>query len=64
MPKTLIEPALESGELLPLPLLVGGVRQVPFQLIHRDRDRAGPATRAMAAALMQSVSEWEQAQAE
>lgn len=63
VPKTLIEPALDSGELLPLPLLVGGVRKVPFQLIHRDRDRAGPATRAMAAALMQSVSEWEGAQA-
>ncbi|WP_192035084.1 LysR family transcriptional regulator [Halomonas sp. YLGW01] len=59
LPETLIQDALASGQLVPLPLIVGGHRQVPIQLIHRDRDRAGPATRALAAALMQSVREWE-----
>lgn len=48
VPETRIAEALEAGRLLPLPLTAGGRREVPIQLIHRDRDRAGPATRAMA----------------
>lgn len=51
LPETRIQAALAAGRLKPLPLSAGGVREIPVQLIHRDRDRAGPATRAMAAAL-------------
>ncbi|XKE44458.1 LysR family transcriptional regulator [Halomonas organivorans] len=56
VPETRIRPALEAGRLKPLPLTAGGVREIPVQLIHRDRDRAGPATRAMADQLRDSVA--------
>ncbi|GAB2781679.1 LysR family transcriptional regulator [Halomonas shantousis] len=55
-PETRIREALEEGRLKPLPLNAGGVRQVPVQLIFSDRDRAGPATRAMAHALVEAVA--------
>ncbi|PWV73809.1 LysR family transcriptional regulator [Halomonas sp. A11-A] len=51
LPETRIQGPLAAGRLKPLPLSVGGVREIPVQLIHRDRDRAGPATRALAEAL-------------
>ena len=51
LPETRLGEALEAGRLAPLPLAAGGIREIPVQLIHRDRDRAGPATRAMAEAL-------------
>ncbi|WP_346797212.1 LysR family transcriptional regulator [Halomonas sp. Bachu 37] len=57
MPETRIAAALEEGELKPLALAAGGVREVPMQLIFRDRDRAGAATHAMAEALKQAVRE-------
>ncbi|MDR5899105.1 LysR family transcriptional regulator [Halomonas vilamensis] len=56
LPETRIADELASGELKPLPLTAGGVREVPIQLIFRDRDRAGPAAHAMAVAFKQSVS--------
>ncbi|MBB3141858.1 LysR family transcriptional regulator [Halomonas organivorans] len=56
VPETRIRDALTSGRLKPLPLAAGGVREVPIQLIHRDQDRAGPATRAMAQQLRDSVA--------
>ncbi|WP_148253686.1 LysR family transcriptional regulator [Aidingimonas lacisalsi] len=56
MPETLIQPALAAERLQPLPLVAGGIRKAPMQLIHRDRDRAGPATLAMAEALLNSVT--------
>ncbi|MCL7929543.1 LysR family transcriptional regulator [Halomonas llamarensis] len=56
LPETRIADELASGELKPLPLAAGGVREVPIQLIFRDRDRAGPAAHAMAAAFKQAVT--------
>ncbi len=56
LPETRIHTDLESGVLRPLPLAAGGVREVPMQMIFRDRDRAGPATRAMAQALKEAVA--------
>ncbi|MCE8002848.1 LysR family transcriptional regulator [Billgrantia ethanolica] len=56
LPETRIYDDLESGVLRPLPLAAGGVREVPMQLIFRDRDRAGPATLAMAQALKEAVA--------
>lgn len=55
LPETRITGALESGALKALPLTAGGVRHVPVQLFYSDRDRAGPATQAMAQALRQAV---------
>lgn len=55
MPETRIGEELKNGQLKVLPLPAGGVREVPIQLIFRDRDRAGPAAHAMAAALKQAV---------
>lgn len=56
VPETRIRGDLESGLLVALPLAAGGIREAPIQLIYRDRDRAGPATHAMAAALKEAVS--------
>ncbi|SDK16636.1 LysR family transcriptional regulator [Billgrantia gudaonensis] len=57
IPETRLREALAAGRLKPLPLMAGGVREYPVQLIHRDRDRAGPATHAMADALKLAVVE-------
>ncbi len=56
VPETRILDALQAERLKPLPLAAGGVREVPIQLIHRDQDRAGPATRAMAGHLQEAVT--------
>jgi DNA-binding transcriptional LysR family regulator len=56
LPETRILAALQAGRLVPLPLTAGGVREIPVQLIHRDQDRAGPATRALAQALTDAVA--------
>lgn len=37
-----IQPELERGELRPLPLAEGGVREGTLYLMHADRDAAGP----------------------
>lgn len=55
IPETRISEALEEGRLVALPLVAGGIREAPIQLIYRDRDRAGPATHAMASALKDAV---------
>ncbi len=55
LPETRIQAALAAGELRRLPLAAGGIREIPVQLIHRDRDRAGPATRALAEALIRET---------
>lgn len=55
VPETRIRAALDQGRLKALPLRAGGVRRVSLQLVHRDIDGAGPATRALAEALMASV---------
>ena len=57
MPETRIAGDIRRGELKPLPLTAGSIREVPIQMIFRDRDRAGPAAHAMAAALKQAVAE-------
>ncbi len=56
LPETRIREALAARRLKPLPLTAGGTREVPMQLIFQDRDRAGPATHAMAQALHGAVS--------
>lgn len=56
VPEPRIRRSLAEGRLAPLRLSAGGVRQVPVQLIHRDRDRAGPATQAMARQLREAVA--------
>ena len=56
VPETRIQQSLERGTLVPLPLSAGGIREVPMQLIYRDRDRAGPAAHAMADALSRAVA--------
>lgn len=55
VPETRIHQALREGRLLPLRLSAGAVREAPMQLIYCDRDRAGPATQAMAEALRRAV---------
>ncbi|MCC5883256.1 MAG: LysR family transcriptional regulator [Halomonas sp.] len=55
LPETRIHGELKSGALRPLPLAAGGIRELPMQMIFRDRDRAGPATHAMARALQEAV---------
>lgn len=60
LPETRIAAALYEGSLKALPLTAGGVRHVPMQLYFTDRDRAGPATRAMAQALRQAVARLEE----
>ncbi|WP_447528005.1 LysR family transcriptional regulator [Vreelandella sp. TE19] len=57
MPVTRIADELERGDLKPLPLTAGGIREAPFQLIFKDRDHAGPATHAMAQVLREAVIE-------
>ncbi|MFO8046925.1 MAG: LysR family transcriptional regulator [Halomonas sp.] len=57
LPETRIQDALAAGRLKPLALSAGGVREIPVQLIHRDRDRAGPATRTMADALIRQAGD-------
>ncbi|GHC36130.1 LysR family transcriptional regulator [Aidingimonas halophila] len=57
MPETLIHAALEADRLRPLPLVAGGRRESPMQLIYRDRDRAGPATRVLAETLLDTVND-------
>ncbi|MES1945157.1 LysR family transcriptional regulator [Salinisphaera sp. PC39] len=56
-PESRIRDALDAGRLKPLPLGASGSRLVPLQLIFSDRDRAGPATRALAQALQGAVAD-------
>ncbi|CAM3531439.1 LysR family transcriptional regulator [Halomonas lysinitropha] len=56
IPETRLRQALAEGRLEPLPLAAGASREYPVQLIHRDRDRAGPATHALAKALKAAAS--------
>ncbi|MDX1457742.1 MAG: LysR family transcriptional regulator [Marinobacter sp.] len=51
LPRLHIEEELESGVLKLLNLAEGGSRHEPLSLVFADRDSAGPATRALAAAL-------------
>jgi len=51
IPETRLRQPLAEGRLVRLPLAAGSSREYPVQLIHRDRDRAGPATHALAEAL-------------
>lgn len=55
LPVTRIRRQLDEGQLVPLPLQAEGQRYAPMLLIHRDLDRAGPATRAMAEKLREAV---------
>ncbi|NWN84044.1 MAG: LysR family transcriptional regulator [Halomonas sp.] len=57
LPETRIQQSLVTGRLQPLPIVAGGIREIPVQLIHRDRDRAGPATRLLAEALVKEAQD-------
>lgn len=57
IPETRLRQPLAAGRLKPLPLVAGGRREYPVQLIYRDRDRAGPATHALAKSLTLAVRE-------
>lgn len=48
LPRELIAGALAAGQLVELPLVAGRLRHVTLNLVPRDPDRAGPATRALA----------------
>jgi DNA-binding transcriptional LysR family regulator len=50
-----IREELQSGELLPLPLVAGAERRAVLYLIHADRDAAGPAARRLAEILREEV---------
>ncbi|MBZ0330787.1 LysR family transcriptional regulator [Halomonas sp. ANAO-440] len=56
LPDTRITHDMAAGKVKALPLAAGGVREIPVQLIFRDRDRAGPATHAMAEVLHGAVA--------
>lgn len=56
LPDTRITADMAAGRMKALPLAAGGVREIPMQLIFRDRDRAGPATHAVAEALHGAVA--------
>lgn len=56
VPQTRIQPALDSGRVKALPLRVGGIRHATLQIIHRDIDGAGPATLALAQALIDATA--------
>jgi len=56
IPETRLRQAVAERRLERLPLAAGGSREYPVQLIHRDRDRAGPATHALAEALKVAVT--------
>ncbi len=55
MPRLKIVDELRNGELAPLPLADGGKFGVETFLVFRDRDAAGPATLALAAALLKQA---------
>ncbi|HJP20114.1 MAG: LysR family transcriptional regulator [Alphaproteobacteria bacterium] len=52
VPRDKIARDLEEGLLRPLPLAEGGRRWAPLHLYYRDREGAGPATLALAEALL------------
>lgn len=53
LPHHLIEDELASGRLVELPLGPRAQRLIPLALSYADEDRAGPATRALAAMLLE-----------
>lgn len=48
IPREHIRAELDSGLLVPLPLVEGGGRSADLHLVYTDRDSAGPATRELA----------------
>ncbi|WP_110686740.1 LysR family transcriptional regulator [Salinicola aestuarinus] len=56
VPQTVIQPELDAGTLKPLALRIGATRHATLQLYYRDLDSAGPATRALAGALVEASS--------
>jgi DNA-binding transcriptional LysR family regulator len=57
LPYARVKPALEAGELRHLPLAQGAERRVTLNMVLSDRDHAGPATRAVAEALLQAFAD-------
>lgn len=56
LPREHIRAELDSGLLKPLPLIAGASRHTELYLVYTDRDSAGPATRALAQALLDTCS--------
>lgn len=56
LPEHRISDDLRSGELVALPLTIGGERRIPLSLIITTPAHAGPATRALAKILMHKFS--------
>lgn len=54
LPRHLIAGELASGQLLPLPLAIGAIRQIPLAITYGDQEQAGPATSAMVRLLLDS----------
>ncbi len=50
-----IREELESGQLVPLPLVTGAERHVPLYLVHADCDAAGPGARRLAGIIKEEV---------
>lgn len=48
LPRHRVEPYLNSGEIKPLALENNGIRSTNINLVYADKDRAGPATQALA----------------
>ncbi len=56
LPETHIHARLQSGELRPLPLREGGIREIPLYLVLAHPDVAGPGTRHLAETICATVS--------
>jgi DNA-binding transcriptional LysR family regulator len=56
VPREHVWEELANDQLRPLPLVEGGVRRIEIQMIHADRDSAGPATREFARLLRETAS--------
>lgn len=56
VPREHIWAELAAGELAPLPLEAGGSRRLDLDLVHADRDSAGPATREFARILTETCA--------
>lgn len=57
LPEAHIHTRLQSGELRPLPLREGGIREIPLYLVLAHPDVAGPGTRHLAETIRTTVSD-------
>lgn len=55
LPRHLVQPSLDAGQLLPLPLAQGQTRRVPLYLVFGQPQHPGPAVRSLAEVLRQAM---------